>query len=231
MRHMINATSEQNGSRMQADREELADRIARGQPRDGRVELRPGLFLNRVSSTTEPVHGVLEPSFCVIAQGSKDILLGGEHFRYDPAHYLITTMGVPAAGQVVEASRDRPYLSVRLVLDPSVVTSVMVESAGAQPLGYRGDVKSVDVSALDSDLLDATLRLVRLVERPGEYFALASLVVREIIFRLLTGAKAADCATSPRSAGKPIGWFAPCRSCAKTLISRSASRPSPGNSA
>ena len=30
-------------------------------------------------------------SFCVIAQGSKEVLLGDERYRYDPAHYLIAT--------------------------------------------------------------------------------------------------------------------------------------------
>ena len=80
------------------------------------------------------------------------------------------------------------YLSIRLALDPSVVTSVLVESAIA-PRG-DGSVKGVDVSPLDADLLDATLRLVRLVHRPDEYRALSPLIVREIVYRLLTGAQA-----------------------------------------
>jgi AraC-like DNA-binding protein len=157
--------------------------------RDGRVEVRPGLFFNRVSSSSEPVHAVAEPSFCVIAQGSKDILVGEDRFRYDPAHYLIATMEVPLIGQVVEASPQRPYLSVRLTLDPSVVTSVMVELGLVHPRG-DGRVKAVDVSPLDADLLDATLRLVRLIDTPAAYRVLAPLVVREIVYRLLTGAQA-----------------------------------------
>lgn len=189
MRNMT--TAERRARRMLTDQGELADRIARVHPRDGRLEIRPGLFLNRVSSPTAPVHGVLEPSFCVIAQGSKDILLADERFRYDPAHYLITTMGVPAAGQVVEASRQRPYLSIRLVLDPAVVTSVMVDTAHARA-GGGAAVKSVDVSALAPDLLDATLRLIRLLDSPAaEYRVLAPLVTREIVYRLLTGAQSA----------------------------------------
>jgi len=175
---------------MQANREELVDRIARVMQRDGKLEAQPGLFFNRLSTPDQPVHGVLEPSFCVIAQGSKQILLGDQRFHYDPAHYLITTMGLPAAGKVVDASPERPYLSFRLVLDPSVVTSVMVESGAVQPRGEGGGVKALDVSPMDANLLDATLRLVRLADTPGEYRALAPLVVREIVYRLLTGAQA-----------------------------------------
>ncbi|MGC4031171.1 MAG: AraC family transcriptional regulator [Tepidisphaeraceae bacterium] len=185
----MNAVNDQPFARMQADRLELAERIARALPADGRLEVRPGLFFNRASSTTQPVHAVLEPAFCVIAQGSKSILLGEETFRYDSAHYLITTMGLPAVGKVVEASPQRPYLSLRLNLDPSLVTSVMVESGAIEPKGDGNGVRGVDVSPLDATLIDATVRLVRLAESPSEYRVLAPLVIREIVYRLLTGAQ------------------------------------------
>lgn len=173
---------------MQADQEELADRIASALPQDGTIEVQPGMHYRRHSQPTEPVYASAQPSFCVIAQGSKDITLGDDTFRYDSAHYLISTMELPLSGKVVEALPERPYLSFRLVLDPSVVTSVMVESGHMQPNG-DGSVKAVDVRALDTDLLDATLRLVRLAETPGDYRVLAPLVIREIVYRLLVGAQ------------------------------------------
>jgi AraC-like DNA-binding protein len=93
-------------------------------------------------------------------------------------------------GQVVEASPERPFFGLRLVLAPSVVTSMMLESGILQPRGDGSGVKSVDVSPLDANLLDATLRLVRLVDAPAEYRVLAPMVIREIVYRLLTGAQA-----------------------------------------
>ena len=111
MRNMTNAIGERQTRRMRADREELADRIARALPHDGTVEPQPGLHFRRHSKPTEPVHAFCEPAFCVIAQGSKEILLGEDSFRYDPAHYLITTVELPLIGQVVEASAEHPYLS------------------------------------------------------------------------------------------------------------------------
>jgi AraC-like DNA-binding protein len=186
----MNTPTPQQARRMHADQEELADRIARMLPHDGTAEPQPGLTLARLAAPpAAPIHAVLEPSFCVIAQGAKEVLLGDERFRYDPAHYLITTMGLPAVVRVVEASRERPYLSLRLTLDPALVTSVMVESAAAlHPRGGDGSgVTAVDVSALGPDLLDATLRLVRLADRPDEYRPLAPLVLREIVYRLLRG--------------------------------------------
>jgi AraC-like DNA-binding protein len=167
-------------------REELAERIARAIPEDGAVEPLKGLHLNRSSTPTEPLHGVTKPSFCVIAQGSKEVLLGDSRYRYDPAHYLLATVELPVVGQVLEASAERPYLSLRLELDPALVGSVMVE-AGHLSSGNRGDVRAIDVSPLDANLLDTVVRLVRLLDSPAEARVLRPLITREIVYRLLMG--------------------------------------------
>ena len=62
----------------QANRDELAERIARAMRVDGTMEVLTGLSLNRLSSPREPLHSVYEPVFCVIAQGSKEVFLGHE---------------------------------------------------------------------------------------------------------------------------------------------------------
>ncbi len=102
-----------------ANREELAERIA---------------HVVR-ESPTEPVHGVSIPAFCVIAQGSKEIYLGEDYYRYDPGHYLLATVELPIVIQIGEASRERPHLSLRLNLDPAIVGSVMVEAGLPSPRG------------------------------------------------------------------------------------------------
>jgi len=187
--YMMSATSQRLQIRMQADQEELALRIARATPRDGSFEVQPGVHFRRTSTAAEAVHGFSEPAFCLIAQGSKTIQLGENRFRYDTAHYLITTVGLPLSGQVIDASAQRPFLGFRLMLDPSIVADVMMESGRLSSRDEGGDVKAIDVSALDAELLDATLRLVRLTGTPSEFRILAPLVVREIVYRLLTGAQ------------------------------------------
>lgn len=181
-------TLDRESRRREADLVELAQRIARVSHCDGGVEIQPGLHFHRGSCTTERFHGVSEPALCVIAQGSKEVMVGEERLRYDPAHYLITTVDLPMTAQVVDASPEKPYLGFRLVLDPAVVTQVMLELDEGGRRG-EGSVKSIDVSPLDMELLDATLRLARLAEQPNDYRALAPLVIREIIYRLLTGAQ------------------------------------------
>jgi AraC-like DNA-binding protein len=177
---------EREARRVQANRGELVERIARAIRKDGRVEPLKGLRLHRASSPTESVHGMSGFAFCVIAQGSKEVLLGDTRYQYDPAHYLLATAELPVVSQVIEASQERPYLSLRLELDPTLVGSVMVEAGHFSPRSHA-DVRAINVSPLDASLLDAVVRLVRLLDTPAEAPFLAPLITREIVYRLLMG--------------------------------------------
>ena len=177
-----------NADRAQANRDELTERIAESIQQDGAIELLKGLHFNRASSPAECVHSVSVPAFCVIAQGSKEVLLGSDRYQYDPMHYLLATVELPIASQILGASQAQPYLSLRLDLDPTLVGSVMVEAGHPSS---RAEVKAIDVSPLDANLLDAVVRLVRLLDSPAEAPILAPLIKREIIYRLLMGAQGA----------------------------------------
>lgn len=181
-----NQQPEREAQRLQASRNELVERITRAIPEDGVTQPLPGLHLGRLSVPSERIHSVLEPSFCVIAQGSKVVFLGETRYQYDPFNYLLATLELPRASQVLEASKEQPYLSLRLELDPTLVGSVIVEAGHVLPPS-NGDVRAIDVSPLDADLLDAVVRLVRLVEFPDEARMLMPLITREIIYRLLMG--------------------------------------------
>src|SRR3989440_9673522 len=97
---------------------------------------------------------------------------------------------MPRVSQVLEASKERPYLSLRLELAPTLVGSVMVEAGHPSPPGHA-DVRAIDVSPLDVNLLDAVVRLVRLLDSPAEARVLQPLITREIIYWLLVGEQGA----------------------------------------
>ncbi len=182
---------EREARRLHASREELIERLTQALPEDGVIQPFKGLHLARISTPMKKIHSVLEPSFCVIAQGSKEVLLGENRYQYDPANYLISTLDLPRMSQVLEASAESPYLSFRLELDPPLVSSIMAE-AGI-PLSSRttAGVCAIDVSPLDADLLDSVVRLVRLMDCLTESPVLLPLVTREIVCRLLMGSQGA----------------------------------------
>jgi AraC-like DNA-binding protein len=187
---MSNREAELIKQTMQINRAEMIERISRAVPEDGLLEAFPGVVLGRFSRPTERVYSVFQPSFCIIAQGSKQMLLGEEAYRYDPGHYLISTVVLPVVSNVVEATEKEPYLGFQLHLDPTVVASVMMES-GIEAKQSDASVKAMNVSPTHADLLDAALKLIRLLDTPDEIEFLAPLIIREIIYRLLRGEQGA----------------------------------------
>lgn len=176
--------------RVHALRTELVERIGRAIREDGVVEPLPGVHLGRSSMPLDRVLSVMEPSLCVVAQGSKEVLLGDSRYQYDASNYLIATLELPRISRVLEASRERPYLSIRLELAPALVSSLMVE-VGLPELSRPADERAIAVSALDVNLLDAVVRLIRLLDAPAEAQVLMPLIEREITYRLVMGEQGA----------------------------------------
>lgn len=172
--------------RHSANKEELVDRISAALPSSGRDEVMPGLLLARSSEPNERLYGVTRPSFCVIAQGAKEVYLGESVYRYDADRFLIATVELPIVARVVEASLAKPYLSLRLDLDSALVSSLMIESGLSSPPS-SSPASAISVSDLDAELLDATVRLVRLLDSPSDARILSASIKREIVFRLLQG--------------------------------------------
>lgn len=170
----------------QTYREELVERIRRAAHEEREEEFLPGVHLAHCSVPLQPVHSLAEPSICVIAQGSKEVLLGENRYCYDPAHYLLTTVELPGVSQVLEASKERPYLSLRLELAPSLVSSVTVEADHTWSKQHAA-VSAITVSRLDGNLLEAFVRLARLVDSPTHARVLLPLITREILYWLLVG--------------------------------------------
>jgi hypothetical protein len=74
----------------------------------------PGLHLSRFSSRTQPGHAVQCPTLAIVAQGSKQIMLGDEAFTYAPGHCLVVSLDLPVSARVTAASKTKPFLGMSL---------------------------------------------------------------------------------------------------------------------
>src|SRR6266446_1597882 len=170
-----------------ADVRELAQLIEQYTGTDGvHTTAIPRLILYRASQTEAPMHAVYEPAVCIVAQGRKQSIAGEGVYVYDAEKYLVVSVGVPAVGRILEASPDRPFLCLALSLDPAAIGALMLESdierASREPPG-----SALAVSTLDHELLDACVRLLRLLGSPRDIQVLARLAEREILYRLRRG--------------------------------------------
>lgn len=169
----------------EAQRVELAQLIDRFAPEEGINESMIGaLALMRGSLPSPIVHTLYRPALCIMAQGQKVVSLEDERYVYDPLHYLVASVTLPVTGQVTLASPEQPYLSLRLDIDPGEIGKLIAE-AGPVGVPSRGNGRGLYVERLDAPLLDAVLRLLRLLDSPRDIAMLAPLVQREILYRLL----------------------------------------------
>lgn len=167
----------------------LADRIARWTTGRNRLDTPiRGLTLHRWETPTEPTSYMLPPSICLIGQGRKRLFLGDEAYAYDAHRFLITSVDLPVAAQIIEASVAKPYLGLTMEIDLRVIAQFMLDD-DRPPARPSNDRLGVAVSAVSPPLLDAFSRLLELLEHPQDIAALAPLVQREIFYRLLTGAQ------------------------------------------
>ena len=124
----------------------------------------------------------------MIAQGAKQVVLGDDIYRYSGADYLLTSIDLPVTTQIVEASEEKPYLSVTFGIDTTRVASLLAHAGGGVP---ASTARGMTVSSVTPDLEDAAIRLLRLLDRPEDIPALLPLIEQEIIYRLLTGPQSA----------------------------------------
>jgi len=171
-----------------------------------------GLQLVRLSRPSDPVPGVMQPALCIVAQGRKRVIAGDRIVSYDPARFLIVTLDTPVIGQVVEASADEPYLCLKLDLDPADISALLIETGGISAAAAESE-PSLDLSDVSSDLLDAAVRLVRLLRKPEDIAVLAPMVKREILYRLLRSDQAtrlqqiAVAESRMQQVNRAIGWI------------------------
>ena len=165
---------------------ELVALVSRHTPGDGvHTCAIPGLHLMRASATAQRLPAVYEPGLVLVVQGRKQALLGHELLTYDPLHCLVVSVTMLPLAQIIEASADKPYLCLRLDVDAHELGALMMEIP-TEPAA--APARGLNVARVAAPLLDAMLRLTRLLDAPPRDAAmLAPLALREILYRVLTG--------------------------------------------
>jgi AraC-like DNA-binding protein len=100
------------------------------------------------------------------------------------------SVDLPAVGSVHPAATGEPYLAVSLTLDSAIVAALIRDLPAEVCSTLFGS--GFSVAPVSGDLLDAWIRMLRLMERPDEIAVLAPCYEREILFRVLQG---------------PLGWM------------------------
>ena len=133
----------------------------------------------------EPSASMSGTVLALIAQGAKRIALGDRVYEYRAGQYLIASVDLPVTGHFFE----RPALGFGLVLRPTDVAELLIQAGPGQT---HGTPPGLAVSDAPPELLDAVVRLVRLLDHPRDAEVLAPLIKREILWRLITSEQGAS---------------------------------------
>ncbi|MEM1041964.1 MAG: AraC family transcriptional regulator [Bacteroidota bacterium] len=170
-------------------RAELASLIARFASAEGShaTTIEP-LKLIRYARPTRPLHLQQGVALWILAQGRKELVLAEETFAHGPAECLVVSFELPVIVRVLEASPDAPCLGLALALNPAEVAAATAKH-GLEEATLSGSEldRGVSIRPVTHTLLDATVRLVRLLQSPRDAGALVPLVLEEVQYRLLTG--------------------------------------------
>lgn len=142
-----------------------------------------GLLFHRQTSNAEPQPRFFEPVIIVVAQGRKLVKIGLEECHYGENICFVCGIDMPVSSCVIEASEEKPYLSMSLYLDTGLIASLAskVPPTATVSSFFRGAM----IQELEPDLLDSFVRLAELAEKPDQIPVMEELLLREIHYRLL----------------------------------------------
>ncbi|WP_410012198.1 AraC family transcriptional regulator N-terminal domain-containing protein [Sodalis sp. C49] len=128
---------------------------------------------------------VYEPMVNLILRGSKTMTVGERVFNYDPASYFVMSVDLPAVGAVHPSATGEPYLAVSLTIEPQRVAALL-DDLPPSALKNRPE-GGFSVASVTAELLDAWVRMLRLMTTPDDIAALAPGYEREILYHVLKG--------------------------------------------
>lgn len=142
-----------------------------------------GLSFHCQTSNADPKPSFLQPVIIVVAQGKKLVKIGSEKYHYSENICFVCGIDMPISSCVIEASEEKPYLSMSLQLDTGLIASLAskVPPTPATFDFFRGAM----IQEVEPDLLDSFVRLAELIEKPEQIPVMQDLLIKEVHYRLL----------------------------------------------
>ncbi len=140
---------------------------------------------NRALSRTPVLY---DPGIVIVCQGRKRGYFGDQLYLYDERHYLAVSVPVPFSMET-DASEERPLLALYLHLDFALAAELAerIDREGvAEPIPAPQSMMS---TPMDDAMQASVLRFLEAMHRPLEAAVLGAGLLRELYFRVLTGAQ------------------------------------------
>lgn len=148
----------------------------------------PGVRILRSDRVLSRTPVLYDPGIVIVCQGRKRGYFGDQLYVYDEQHYLAVAVPVPFIMEST-GTPERPLLAVYLHLDFQMAADLMLQ-IDSQPSPVTSDTpQSMMSSPLDPALRTSVLRFLEALTQPLDAAVLGPGLLRELYFRVLTGAQ------------------------------------------
>ena len=150
----------------------------------------PGVRILRSDRTLSLTPVLYDPGIVIVCQGCKRGYFGDQVYVYDEQHYLAVAVPVPFTMES-DGTPERPLLAIYMHLDFQVAADLMLQIAQHQSPIAEDAPLSMMSSLMDSALRTSLLRFLEAMSQPLDAAVLGPDLLRELYFRVLTGAQGA----------------------------------------
>ena len=145
-----------------------------------------GLQVARFSAPQARFPMPYKASICFAIQGQKRVFLADEVYTYDSFNYLVVPMAMPLDLEITQASVQKPLLGLALELDLTMLSELLLNINRPTKVVSQNQ-PALFVSRVSSNLQDALIRLLRMLDKPTDLQVLGGAIVREILYWVLQG--------------------------------------------
>jgi AraC-like DNA-binding protein len=148
----------------------------------------PSLHLYSTTTLSECICTIYEPSICIALQGSKAVGFGTNMYRYNESKFLLASTHVPANVRIEEASKEKPYIALKITFTLEQIYEVLKELNDNQSISKRKPEKGLFFDDMNIELLNPISRLIKLLDTPQKNIDfLSPFIIKEILYILLNG--------------------------------------------
>ncbi|WP_429337530.1 AraC family transcriptional regulator N-terminal domain-containing protein [Paraburkholderia atlantica] len=148
----------------------------------------PGVRILRSNRALSRTPVLYDPGIVIVCQGRKRGYFGDQLYLYDEHHYLAVSVPVPFSMET-DATEQRPLLALYLHLDFALAAE-LAERIDREGVAERAPApQSMMSTPMDDAMQASVLRFLEAMHRPLEAAVLGAGLLRELYFRVLTGAQ------------------------------------------
>lgn len=164
--------------------------LARGlAPQEGyNLTSLPGVRILRSDRALSRTPVLYDPGIVIVCQGCKRGHFGRQVYVYDQQHYLAVAVPVPFTMES-EGTPENPLLAIYMHLDFQMAVELMIQIDRHQVSVNQDSPQSMMSSPMDIALQGAVLHFLEVMNQPLDAAVLGPGLLREIYFRVLTGAQ------------------------------------------